>query len=406
MTEHQADIDVAALRAIHPDLSPSDTEWRHDLDRIVDMWRSYVTSISAHDMAASPGTVAYLYRLCDHMQPKRILDLGSGLSSALFRKWAHDRDVECEIVSVDDDAAWIARTKDFLRFNGLPESGLELWPLDIDAESFDIVFHDFAGGAIRNEVADVAARAVRPGGAIVFDDAHFEEHLLAYERVAALHGITLYSLAKWTFDAIGRYSLVGFKDKEPTAVPATITLAESYARLCQTPSDIHEHLPRMVWMVDTFKPAHIVELGARSGVSTTAWLYGLQGTGGRLTSVDIDVAPDIGTHANWRHIQGDDTDPAVMSSVDGCDILFIDTSHHYEHTLWELRNWSTKVRPGGIIVCHDTELQRPWDPPCPETDPDFPVAAAITEFCAERGFRWINVPGCWGLGIIEVSEAA
>jgi len=180
------------------------------------------------------------------------------------------------------------------------------------------------------------------------------------------------------------------------------TLDEQHARNCSIPSDINEHLPRMVALVEAHTPDHIVELGARSGLSTTAWLYGLQGTNGRLTSVDISPAPQIGTHANWEHIQGDDTDPAVMAQVDECDILFIDTSHAYEHTLWELRNWSAKVRSGGAIVCHDTNLERPWDPPCPETDPDFPVASAIVRFCAETGSRWRNIPGCWGLGIIEV----
>jgi predicted O-methyltransferase YrrM len=120
VTDNQADIDVQLLRAKHPAFAPTDTEWRHDLDRIVDLWRTYVTSISAHDMAASPGTVAYLYRLCDHLQPARILDLGSGLSSAIFRKWVNDRDRDCEIVSVDDNEEWIGRTRDFLRFVGLP----------------------------------------------------------------------------------------------------------------------------------------------------------------------------------------------------------------------------------------------------------------------------------------------
>jgi predicted O-methyltransferase YrrM len=170
---------------------------------------------------------------------------------------------------------------------------------------------------------------------------------------------------------------------------------------CTIVSDIHQHLPLLATMGSNAQ--HIVELGARSGMSTTAFLCGLNKSGGRLTSVDLDAAPDIpGQHDNWVHIQGDDTDLEVLAQVDDCDILFVDTSHHYEHTLWELRNWSAKVRDGGIIVCHDTELQRPWDPPCPETDPDFPVAQAIDEFCAENGYKWINVPGCWGLGIIEV----
>jgi predicted O-methyltransferase YrrM len=406
MPDNQADCDVARLRAMDMALAPTDNEWVCDLDRIHRIWRSYVHGVSAHDMAASPGTVAYLYRLCDYMQPQRILDLGSGLSSAVFRKWATERNADCVIDTLDDNAEWLGKTADFLDHNELPTDGLSMydaWLPQVDA--YDIVFHDFAGGAIRNELAEVAAKAVRPGGAIVFDDAHFEEHILAFERVSATNGISLYSLAKWTYDAIGRYSLLGFKDKEPTAVPQTLELAESYAQLCYTPSDINEHLPRLVWLVEEFKPAHIIELGARSGVSTTAWLYGLQGTSGRLTSVDMDVAPSIGVHANWTHIQGDDTDPAVMSQVDECDILFIDTSHHYEHTLWELRNWSAKVRAGGLIVCHDTELQRPWDPPCPATDPDFPVKSAIEVFCAETGNRWVNFPNNWGLGIIEVRHA-
>lgn len=179
-------------------------------------------------------------------------------------------------------------------------------------------------------------------------------------------------------------------------------LADKFWRLCRIPSDINEHLPRLKGLAEGMNAQHVVELGARSGPSTVAWLLGLEQTGGRLTSVDLDPAPDIGEHDHWTFIQGDDTDPAVMAQVDECDILFIDTSHHYEHTLWELRNWSSLVRPGGFIVLHDTELQRPWDPPCPETDPDFPVATAIDEFCAEAGYRWFNIPGCWGLGIIEV----
>ena len=76
------------------------------------------------------------------------------------------------------------------------------------------------------------------------------------------------------------------------------------------------------------------------------------------------------------------------------------TSHWYENTRRELRLYANKVRPGGLIVCHDTEL------PSPEgarpSDPVYPVKTAIREFIAETGFRWINIPECWGLGIIEV----
>jgi predicted O-methyltransferase YrrM len=179
-------------------------------------------------------------------------------------------------------------------------------------------------------------------------------------------------------------------------------LEREYERLCSTPSDINLHLPRLATVAS--KAQHVIELGARSGVSTVAFLHGLSASGGWLTSVDISPQPAIGEHERWRFIQGDDTDPAVYDEVHSqCDVLFIDTSHHYDHTLWELRNWSPKVRRGGLIICHDTELQRPWDPPCPPSDPDFPVKSAIEVFVAETGYRFVNFPECWGLGIIEVA---
>jgi hypothetical protein len=111
----------------------------------------------------------------------------------------------------------------------------------------------------------------------------------------------------------------------------------------------------------------------------------------------MSPAPDIGVHANWRHVQGDDTDPAVMGQVGGmCDILFIDTSHAYEHTLWELRNWGQKVRFRWADCLPRHRTPTAVDPPCPPTDPDFPVRSAIEVFCAETGNRWTNYPRLLG----------
>ena len=60
---------------------------------------------------------------------------------------------------------------------------------------------------------------------------------------------------------------------------------------CAIESDIHQHLPLLATMGSNAQ--HVIELGARSGMSTTAFLCGLQKSGGRLTSVDLDPAPDI-----------------------------------------------------------------------------------------------------------------
>jgi cephalosporin hydroxylase len=179
-----------------------------------------------------------------------------------------------------------------------------------------------------------------------------------------------------------------------------LSLAAEYERVCATPSDIYLHLPRFVDLVVERRAQHVIELGTRSGVSTVAWLYGLEQTGGRLTSVDIAPRPDIGVYDNYRFIQGDDLDPAVVSQLDEADLVFIDTSHHFDQTVAELHVYHHLVRRPGLIVCHDTELARPEGAPA---RPQYPVRTAIEQFCDDEGFSWSNTPECWGLGVIDIS---
>lgn len=178
-----------------------------------------------------------------------------------------------------------------------------------------------------------------------------------------------------------------------------MTLTVEYERVCATPSDIYLHLPRMVALVENLNATHVLELGTRTGVSTIAWLYALEQTGGHLTSVDLDPKPAIGDFDHWTFIQGDDTDAELIQTLAPADIVFIDTSHHYEHTLFELNVYRWLVKPGGVIVCHDTELERPEGAP---VLPRFPVKTAIREFIAETWFEWVNFPDCWGLAVIKV----
>jgi predicted O-methyltransferase YrrM len=176
-------------------------------------------------------------------------------------------------------------------------------------------------------------------------------------------------------------------------------LSRLYAEQCRTPSDIYLHLPRMVAMVQETNAQHVIELGTRTGVSTLAWLHALRRTGGRLTSVDIDTVPPIGQYDHWTFIQGDDCDPDLFASLEPADIVFIDTSHHYDHTVRELALYRWLVKPGGLMVLHDTELPIPEGAP---PRPLYPVKTAVQEFATAQGFEWINFPDCWGLAVIKV----
>ena len=177
-------------------------------------------------------------------------------------------------------------------------------------------------------------------------------------------------------------------------------LEEQYLAAANTPSDINEHLPYMVALCGIMSARNVIELGTRAGVSTLAWLHGLAMTGGHLWSVDVDPAPPL-PWGHWTFIRGNDLDAAVYGQLpDNVDIVFIDTSHHYDQTLAELNLYRWKLRPGGKFVLHDTELCRPigWT----RHQPEFPVRAAVEAFCADEGVTPTFRPNNNGLGIITL----
>jgi len=113
----------------------------------------------------------------------------------------------------------------------------------------------------------------------------------------------------------------------------------------------------------------VVELGVRNGNSTVALLAAVNDSGGHLYSVDIrhcrGVEEAYREESNFTFILGDD-----MKVVKGwnkpINHLFIDTSHTFDHTLRELREWGKWVKLGGIITLHDIyglggEKSEVWD---------------------------------------------
>lgn len=176
-----------------------------------------------------------------------------------------------------------------------------------------------------------------------------------------------------------------------------MSLAALYEQHANTDSDIVTHLPKFVEWARNAET--VIELGTRTGVSTIAWLHGLDGHG-HLWSVDVDDKPPIGDYDHWSFIRGDDCSGEVFTALpDDVDIVFIDTSHAYQHTLRELHLYRWKIRPGGMMLLHDTELARPFDLP---GEKPYPVKRAIEDFCAQEGLVWENQPECWGLGIVRL----
>ncbi len=185
-----------------------------------------------------------------------------------------------------------------------------------------------------------------------------------------------------------------------------MSFAEEYARrLDAPPTDITLHLPRLFDTARGYAKPEILELGTRRGESTCALLAAAEESGGHVWSVDVDP-PDVPAHwagsPLWAFTVAHDMELEVPAGY-GCDVLFVDTSHEFLHTLAELRKFVPLVRAGGVALFHDTEFG--WEPqryPRPGAV-WHPVAAALDAYCYEHrpDMRWENHPGSYGLGVIE-----
>ena len=142
-------------------------------------------------------------------------------------------------------------------------------------------------------------------------------------------------------------------------------IEEKYQQLCETPSDINEHLPTL--RKYALLSDRIVELGVRGMVSTWALLAGLPK---EMLSIDIVDPSEHGGNVEetgkmseaeriyWRFLKGSSLEIELFRH----DLLFIDTIHSYEQLSQELRLHSPHTTK--YIIMHDTvipEMQRAID---------------------------------------------
>lgn len=134
------------------------------------------------------------------------------------------------------------------------------------------------------------------------------------------------------------------------------------------PSDITDHLPTLYCEVLKSAPELVVELGTRGGDSTRALLKAASVSGAKMLSVDIDDCGEVVNTSEfrsiWRFVQADDVAFAgefkswcvENDFPSSLDVLFIDTSHEYEHTLREIQAWFPLLSETGKVVFHDTHM--------------------------------------------------
>jgi hypothetical protein len=128
-----------------------------------------------------------------------------------------------------------------------------------------------------------------------------------------------------------------------------------YERRCRLPSDIQNHLPRLRWYANQCES--VVEMGVYQANSTWALLAGRPR---KMVSHDlwpyIDVAETTKAAeeagVQWSFVQGS----VLNGRIEHCDLLFIDTWHHYHQLRAEFELHAPSAQK--YIILHDTETNR------------------------------------------------
>jgi predicted O-methyltransferase YrrM len=146
-------------------------------------------------------------------------------------------------------------------------------------------------------------------------------------------------------------------------LPTQVAVVDNEIFRGMNETDISDHLNFIFALAMSKKPGTILELGTRGGESTKVLSLVANQIGAKGYSVDLSEAPSwLNEQRNWQHFVADDVEfPKTLvgswpngDTFAGIDLLFLDTSHFYKHTLQELNLYWDLINEDGILILHDT----------------------------------------------------
>lgn len=162
-------------------------------------------------------------------------------------------------------------------------------------------------------------------------------------------------------------------------------------------ADVHKDIDMHADYMSSVAQGDMFEIGVRTGISTAAFLRGLEKNGGHLYSADIEsqCGNIFAGHPQWTFVNHNSRDVAIVKSKIPAklDVLFIDGDHTYEGVKSDLESYGLLVKDGGIIVMHD--VVSGYDPG---------VRKAADEYATANNYAFDIIVSWVGLGVMHVKR--
>lgn len=208
--------DAKALMSLFPELVGYEQLVKSFASQLRPVYDEYISNVSSKWMACSWEMACFLYAMMVIKKPRNVLDLGSGYSSFVTRKYKAVMDEKTVIHSVDDDEFWLGKTESFLRSTGVSTESVMSWSAfhDKNQTVFDLVFNDLGTTTLRLKSVDVLINTISPQGIMILDDMHKPHYPKLISNKLEEAGFSVLSARNLTLDPLGRFASVAIRGKQ------------------------------------------------------------------------------------------------------------------------------------------------------------------------------------------------
>jgi len=156
----------------------------------------------------------------------------------------------------------------------------------------------------------------------------------------------------------------GGPDWTPQIISKQTELNDIQQKQKQDTGAISDHLPVIYLESLKVQPTLIVELGVRGGTSTFVFERVARRYGATILSCDINECNNVVDYEKHIFVQEDDIllaarfpqwceERGLEAQI---DLLFVDTSHEYDHCVKEIEAWFPLLRSKCTVIFHDTNM--------------------------------------------------